>query len=370
MNIKIKIDGKPVTIQPGLIRVSELRSKADIESDIQIFLDRKGDIDIPLTDENILILKGDEKFSISDSPSELDDNPAVREPVYCTINGKQITEPFKQLKVCGATLQGKGKTSSSCKLFADLDGLPDVLIGDENIVVLQGGEEFITIPSDAEEDGIIDLEICAKGGSKPPKCQKGYRVKIDGIKYITKKEKVTGKEILGLADKVSTEWQLAQKFPGGKRESIGPSQTVDLSMKGIERFETTPKQIQQGLECIGLSEEDIVYLNSLEKKWETETGSEIRMLIIYNFDLPEGYNQKSSDLMIVIPPNYPVAGLDMFYLAPGVQRKDGLKIPRLKQEIHGGRNWQRWSRHYPWEVGYGLAHHMDTVNLSLIKGAA
>ena len=372
MNTKIKIGGKPVTVQSGLIKVAELRSKGNVKSNVQIFLDRKGDIDIPLTDENLLILRGDEKFSIGDAPSEIDDNPTTRNPVYCTINGKQITEPFKQPKVSGATLREMDKTSVSSKLFADLTGLPDALISDDGIIVLQGGEEFITIPSDAvEDDGVIDTELCAKAGSKPPKGQKGYRVKIDRHKHITLKEKITGEEILGLVNKVSAEWGLAQKFPSGKRETIKPSETVDLSAKGIERFETIPKEITQGMESVELPDEDTVYLESLGKKWEIETDSQDRMLIIYSFDLPEGYDKKSSDLMILIPSNYPFAELNMFYLFPGVQRKDDRPIPQLAQETHGGREWQRWSRHYERKEGeyYSLARHMGTVNFSLTKDA-
>ena len=247
MNTEIKIGGKPVTVQLGLIKVAELRSKGEVKSNFQIFLDRKGYQDIPLTDENMLILHGNEEFSISDPSSEIDDNPTTRNPVYCIINGEQINEPFKQPKVSGATLREMDKTSVSSKLFADLTGLPDALISDEDVIVLQGGEEFITIPSDAlEDDGVIDTELCAKTGSKPPKGQKGYRVKIDGCKYSIPKEKITGEEILGLVSKDSAKWQLTQKFHDGNRKIIKPSETVDLSAKGIERFETIPRKFNKG----------------------------------------------------------------------------------------------------------------------------
>ena len=236
---------------------------------------------------------------------------------------------------------------------------------DKTRIVLRGGEEFITIPADAEDSGIIDLEKCAKSGRRPPKGQKGYRIRIDGEMKVAQREKMTGAEILALVNKNPEEWSLSQKFPGGRRERIEPRQSVNLAALGVERFETSPKQIQQGVGDFGLTREDKEFLNSLGKEWSTEADSKTRMVVIRDFDMPEGYDHKTSDLMLVIPANYPVAGLDMFYLAPGIQRKDGRPINALASETHGGRQWQRWSRHYPWQSGYGLANHMDAVKLSL-----
>ena len=238
---------------------------------------------------------------------------------------------------------------------------------DKTRIVLRGGEEFITIPVDAWKDGAVDLEICAKSDRRAPKGQEGYRIRIDGEMKVTQREKMTGADILGLVDKNPDEWSLTQKFPRGKRERIAPDKSVDLAAAGIERFETTPKQIQQGGN-VGLTEEDVAFLNSLDREWEVPDAN-ARMVVIRNFPLPKGFDREASDLMVIVPPNYPVAGLDMFYLAPGVAREDGRVINALVQETHGGRQWQRWSRHYKWQPGYGVANHMAAVNLSLAKDA-
>ena len=365
MSVEVKISGKQISVRPGLVRVADLRARAEVSGGSQVFLERKGDIDFPLGAEDALIIRGGEQFSLGEAgKSGIDDNPPVRNPLACVLNGERIPE-FKRPKVLGGELRGLDKTLTSSKLFADISGSPDALVGDEVRIVLQGGEEFFTIPADAEEGGIVDLEKCAKSDRRPPKGQKGYRIRIDGEVKIARREKMTGAEILNLVGKNPDEWSLTQKFPRGKRERIEPDKAVNLAIAGVERFETSPKQIQQGGEDVGLTSEDKEFLDSLGKRWDAETDSRTRMVIIRDFDMPDGYDHKTSDLMVVIPPNYPIAGLDMFYLAPGVQRKDGRPINALAAETHGGRQWQRWSRHYPWQMKYGLANHMDVVELSL-----
>lgn len=369
MSVEIKVSGKQLAVQPGLVRVADLRARAEV-SDGGFFLERKGDIDIPLGAEDCLIVRGGEVFSVGDAEkSGIEDNPQVRNPLACVLNGGRLPE-FKCPKVLGGELRGLDKTLTSSKLFADLSGLPDALVGDDVRIVLQGGEEFITIPADAEEGGIIDVEKCAKNERKAPKGQKGYRIRIDGELKIAPKEKMTGAEILALVGKKPDEWQLSQKFPGGRRERIETGRDVNLAAAGVERFETSPKQIQQGQASIGVTDEDIEFLNAMGKNWVVKEDGGGRMLVIRDFDLPGGFDHGKIDLMVIIPPNYPAAGLDMFYLAPGVKRQDGREINALAVETRDGRQWQRWSRHYPWQAGYGIANHMEAVQCSLENDAA
>ena len=365
MSVEIKISGKQISLQPGLVRVRDLCARAEVSGDSQMFLERKGDIDFPLAAADALIIRGGEQFSFGDAEkSGIDDNPPVRNPLACILNGGQIPE-FKRPKGLGGELRGLDKTLTSSKLFADISGAPDALVDDDVRVVLQGGEEFFTIPADAEEGGVVDLEKCAKSGRRPPKGQKGYRIRIDGEMKIAPREKMTGAEILALVGKKPDEWSLSQKFPGGRRERIEPDKSVYFAATGIERFETTPQQIQQGIVGIGLTDDDLEFLGSLGKEWTLKTDNGVRMIVVRDFDLPSGFNHKTNDLMVIIPPNYPVAGLDMFYLSPGVERKDGREIGALAQESHGGKEWQRWSRHYRWQMGYGIANHCGFIKAAL-----
>ena len=364
MSVEIKVGDKQISVQPGLVRAADLRARAEVSGDGQIILEQEAGIRIPLEAEDALVVRGGEQFSLVDAgKSGIDDNPPAPTPLACVLNRERIPEGFKHPKVFGRELRALDKMLPSSKLFVDIFGAPDALVGDGVRIVLRGGEEFFTIPADAEEGGVIDLEKCAKSGRRPPRGQKGYRIRIDGEMKLAPKEKMAGAAILALVDKKPEEWLLSQKFPGGRRERIEPGQTVNLAALGVERFETSPKQIQQGGEDIGLTPEDKDFLNSLGKEWETD--AELRMIVIHDFEMPEGYNHGTNDLMLVIPPNYPAAGLDMFYLAPGVQRKDGRQIEALAKETRDGRQWQRWSRHYPWQAGYGVANHMDVVKRSL-----
>jgi len=86
-------------------------------------------------------------------------------------------------------------------------------------------------------------------------------------------------------------------------------------------------------------------------QWMRVTDNSTIGLIIQGYGLPEGYTPGKVDLMLLIPPNYPMGQIDMFYFSPDVTRKDGAAIGAINSEIHFGRQWQRWSRHYEWRPG-------------------
>lgn len=120
-------------------------------------------------------------------------------------------------------------------------------------------------------------------------------------------------------------------------------------------------------QLVELPDEDREYLDTLGKEWRAEQHPSVDMVIISNYDLPEGYDHQFVDLMIIIPSGYPTAGLDMFYLDPEIQRKDGRAIDMLTTECKGGRQWQQWSRHYDWQLGSGFAEHLDVVRQCLVE---
>ena len=116
-----------------------------------------------------------------------------------------------------------------------------------------------------------------------------------------------------------------------------------------------------------LSDEDIEYLNANFGCWKPLFGGGEYGIIIWNYPLPSSkYTPEKSDLMIIIPADYPVAGIDMFYFSDDIVRTDGATIACLADENHFNRNWQRWSRHYKWDpnshnVIYHLSWVMDTL---------
>ena len=119
-----------------------------------------------------------------------------------------------------------------------------------------------------------------------------------------------------------------------------------------------------------LPEDDIGFLDSAfgRENWHTIIKDAEQGIVIKKYSLPQGYNQPTVAMMILIPQDYPMAALDMFYLSPDISKTNGKSIGALQNEAHFDKQWQRWSRHYPWKAGtYNIATHMQVVKNSLIE---
>ncbi len=91
-----------------------------------------------------------------------------------------------------------------------------------------------------------DLEQLAKAGKKPPKARK-YRIRVDDRHFVVTEPSLTGRAILILAGKTPAEgYILTQKLRGGKLHTIELDEVVDFTTPGIERFNTLPRQVQEG----------------------------------------------------------------------------------------------------------------------------
>lgn len=228
----------------GLTNVSKLYKEAGIDPDKQrLYLDKSGDIDIPLLPDDYIVLRGNETVVSAEADGdEIDDNPLVRNHVEIKFNGRKT--PFEKAKITSDELCKLDKELNQVQLFADLQEAVDARIEKDVTLVLQDGDCYFTIPTEDEED-TIDLEVCSKADRKPPKGQK-YRLKIDQEKHKVNQQEITGEEILKLAGKTYAEFTLNQKLRGGRRKPIPADEIVDLAEPGIERFETVLKQAQQG----------------------------------------------------------------------------------------------------------------------------
>ena len=230
----------------GLRKINDFYKELSLDSSSNwLYLDRSGDMDIPLLPDDYIIIHGGERVIVGDIDKKIGHNPPVRNSIHFTFNGKKIKEGFKTAKLKGQDICRLDKELESAILFADLEGSVDAFIQNDFTLVIQESDSYFTIPSN--NDDSIDLEECAKKDRKPPKGQEFYKIKIDGDKYKVKEEKMNGTEILGRAGKTYDEWSLNQKFCGGRRVPIKPEDFVDFTQKGIERFETVRKQAQQGL---------------------------------------------------------------------------------------------------------------------------
>ena len=104
-----------------------------------------------------------------------------------------------------------------------------------------------------------------------------------------------------------------------------------------------------------LPEPDREFLDAHAKRWETVVEGKTRWVILHDHAVPEGYTYERAALALMIPPGYPDAPLDMFFVKPALARRDGKAIKALSNQPIRGEPFQRWSRHRtpanPWRVG-------------------
>jgi hypothetical protein len=71
-------------------------------------------------------------------------------------------------------------------------------------------------------------------------------------------------------------------------------------------------------------------------------------LVVHKFDVTGGgFAPSPIDLMVRIPPQYPLTPLDMWYCDPAIRiaSTGQFAVASEATESHAGRNWQRFSRH-------------------------
>jgi hypothetical protein len=63
------------------------------------------------------------------------------------------------------------------------------------------------------------------------------------------------------------------------------------------------------------------------------------------YPLPEGFNRQSTSLLVKVPPNYPLGGLDMFWTDPQLRLASGSLPANTTEEHYLGKTWLRFSWH-------------------------
>lgn len=98
------------------------------------------------------------------------------------------------------------------------------------------------------DEGIIDLEIFAKGRQQVPPFTPGtrYRIRIDKEQFVVSVDHMTGAEILGLVGKTPNTYRLDMKLHGGATQKIEATQVVYFTAPGIEKFMTLPLDQTEG----------------------------------------------------------------------------------------------------------------------------
>ena len=123
---------------------------------------------------------------------------------------------------------------------------------------------------------------------------------------------------------------------------------------------------------MGLPESDIAYLQDRGLAHELVAESGMTCLVLPGWELPAGFDRSRSDLLIRLPAGYPDLAPDMWWFDPPVLAADGRAIPATEvREVHLGRRWQRWSRHFDsgqWQAGIdGLESYLALIRRELHK---
>jgi len=147
-SVKIRIGRTKVDTQPGLKFGRDLTQLADITNQ-QLLLEIDGDIDVPIADQDIILIRGGEEFVIGDNCPPIDDNPCLRHPIKFKFNGTIISDNqvFKHAKVTVAEIKSLDQNLKQGDiLVADLAGLADEVLHDNYRIILQKKDQFITVP--------------------------------------------------------------------------------------------------------------------------------------------------------------------------------------------------------------------------------
>lgn len=125
-----------------------------------------------------------------------------------------------------------------------------------------------------------------------------------------------------------------------------------------------------------LPEFDREYLDEKEYEYKEEIDGNQKGLIIKNWLLPvDKFSADKSDLLILLPPQYPDVPPDMFYFFPDLLLKAANRYPRATEAKHTFKsvNWQRWSRHLDanhWRKGVdGIHTYLKRVDEALRRAS-
>lgn len=161
--VPISVDGITHNIVPGLVQGNTLLALTPLAPSDQLLFEVDGDIDIPVSPTDLIVLKGGETFSIGDGCPRISDNPSVRKPVPLVVNERLFDHEHhpQHAKLTGAEIKGRAGTPPGEALWLDLKGLADERIDDAHRLILREGYTFFTKALDPNEDC-----ECSQQGSK------------------------------------------------------------------------------------------------------------------------------------------------------------------------------------------------------------
>lgn len=173
-------------------------------------------------------------------------------------------------------------------------------------------------------------------------------------------------------------WHIFLKVAGKPKEAVELNTVIDLRTPGIEKLRLTPKDVHNGeaaqaVNDFALLESDEAYLDRHYVHWKTVIDAQRRWLVIHAYPLPAGYSVRKATLALEIPPTYPGAQIDMFYVCPPLTLPGGAAPGATETRVDvQGSSFQRWSRHrgegHQWTPAVdNVVTHLALVEAALAK---
>lgn len=95
-----------------------------------------------------------------------------------------------------------------------------------------------------------------------------------------------------------------------------------------------------------LRDQDTAVLDELRLPYVVEAQPGFVNVVINNYPTASGLQPTTTTLLVRLPLGFPDATPDMFWCDPPILAATGAVVPGTElRETHGGRSWQRWSRH-------------------------
>ena len=130
-----------------------------------------------------------------------------------------------------------------------------------------------------------------------------------------------------------------------------------------------------------LPEDDVAFLRDRYPEHAVRRVGDETHVLLKEFEFPDAYTPRRSNLLLRLPSGYPDAAPDMFWTRPDVTLLTGVmpaacshrEVPGSGpgSEVYEGIPWQRWSRHFQggWIIGrHGLRFFVQTIIQELKKG--
>jgi hypothetical protein len=269
-----------------------------------------------------------------------------------TVDGLRFDWPASTISV--AAVRKLAEISTTKSIFLERQNEPDMQLSETDVVSLsQQGVERLS-------SRLLKWEL-----------------NVQGVLLTLHEPTIVVREALSKAGLNADQgWHIFLKVVGQPKQPMTLESIIDLRTPGIEKLRVSPQDVGNGeaspsvVRSFRLLDSDEAFLNVSFPGWEAIVERGRQWLLLPDYVLPEGYSTPRVCMALEIPPTYPAAQIDMFYLLPAVALQTGGTIPAAThlQDIRG-LQFQRWSRHRGTGNQWSSAHDSVVTHMALVESA-